>query len=106
LARQPLELTRQLLGLLDELLLSAAARAGVRRARRGAFVHLLLAPRELLEPLERLVDARVPLLLLAPLEAFVLVAELVHLELEQVGQLLALRRRPIPPAAALLALEL
>ena len=67
---------------------------------------LLLAARELLQLLGELVDLLVALLLLCALRGLVLVGHLVHLELEQVGQILGHLALPAAAtAAALLALH-
>ena len=65
---------------------------------------LLLAARELLQPLDQLVDFVVGTLLLPTADGLVLVLELVELEFEQVGQIFG--RLLATTTAALLILSL
>src|SRR5262249_29483962 len=93
LTRQLFELARGFLELLRELALVVGAQAAAGRAllhpgRPLGF--LLLALPHFLELVGELVDLLVARLLVGALLHFVLVRELVHLELEQVGKVLRL----------------
>ncbi len=93
LARQLLEPARRLFELLRELTLrvaAAAARLALACGRETALTlgFLLLPPRELLQLLGELVDLLVAALLLGALLHLVLVGELVHLQLEEIGEIL------------------
>ena len=93
LPREPLQLAGELLGLLGEPALALAAGAG-RPGREPfgdaleALLLLLLPPGELLQAFERRIELLVHLLALAPLQLLVLVAEPVHLQVEEVGEVL------------------
>src|SRR5690606_6194843 len=110
--RQPLQLPRRLLRLLSQLTLTLRTAAATllvlphRRLLAQSLVLLLLATCKLTQPLERGIDFVLVLclLLFAALHRFVLVAQLVTLQLEQVGQILRVRRPAATTAAAALLL--
>ena len=62
-----------------------------------AFIELLLSLRQFLQALERFINLLIALLLLSALHCFVLVFELVQLELEQIGQILGICLRDCDP---------
>src|SRR5690606_246318 len=101
-AREPLELARGLFGLLRKLALCAAALRGLLACTPLAFELLLLPSRQLAQSLERRVHTLLRLLPLSLLHCLVLVAQLVQLQLEQVGQVLGIRCRTTAAASALL----
>src|SRR5687767_14792211 len=104
LTRQTLELTRQLLRLLRQLPLRPAAGTGTRHllgARTHALGLLLLTSGQLAEPLERLIDTAIRLLALAAFHLLVLIAKLVVLQLEKVGEILGVRLLSAHPASGL-----
>ena len=102
-ARELLEPTRRFFDFLRELPLRVAAAAAARAlaARRHSPLPLgllLLPARQLLQLLDQFVDAAVLALLLGALLHLVLVRQLVHLELEQVGEVFGhLVWTPPPP---------
>ena len=100
LTRQLFELPRRLLGLLGQraLLIAAAARRLTGRASALPLEFLLLAPGQFLQLLGQGIDLLLGLAALGPRRRLVLVGHLVHLELEQVGQVF--RDRSGLPAAA------
>ena len=109
LARQLLETSRRFFDLFGERSLLVAAAAALLAGLRPPSLplgFLLLAPRQLLQLLEQLVELLVGLLLLRALRRLVLVGHLVELELEQVGQVLGHRALPTATAATLLAAHL
>ena len=93
LARELLEPARRFFDLLRELTLASPPPPppplGLRRQAALPLGFLLLPPRELLQLLEQLVDLLVAALLLGALLHLVLVRELVELELEEIGEILA-----------------
>ncbi|MBP1596497.1 MAG: hypothetical protein H6Q05_1874 [Acidobacteria bacterium] len=109
LPRKALKLSLQLLRFVQKLLLvlAGSSRGSLRALayKAVAFVELLLALRELLEAFRSLVDLLVASLLFAALHGFILVLELVHLKLEEVGQVLGSRLRLRSAPAAGLILE-
>ena len=93
LAREPLQLPRGLLRLLGQLPGRVAPAPALSPLLGGgptllSLQLLLLAAGELAELLHQLVDLLVGALLLAALHGLVLIAELVRLELEEVGEIL------------------
>ncbi len=109
LTRQPFETPRQFFGLLCHLALRpSTTSAGAPRLGTlpRPLVGLLLASGEPLETLERLVDIARRLLLGAVLHLLVLVAELVRLELEEVGEVFGARIPATATAAAVLHADL
>ena len=113
LARELLQPAGRFVGLVGEiaLLLSAASAARLLLPRRGPatlpFGFLFLAPRELLQLLQHLVDLPIGLFGRRLLARLVLVGHLVQFHLEQVGQVLGhLSAATTAAAALLLALDL
>ena len=104
-ARQPFQAPRELFRFLDQVLLSAAATAALLRAAPQPVLTLvlaLLAAGQLAELLHEFVDFRLRLLRGAALDRFVLVAQFVELELEQIRQILGQLLIAAATAAALL----
>jgi hypothetical protein len=90
LARKPLELARGLFGLFGERALAGAATLAALSGERLLALtlrFLLLAPRELAQLLHQRIDLLIGLLLLRALRGLVLVRQLVHILLEELGEI-------------------
>ena len=103
-ARQLLEAPRLLLHLVGEraLVLRAAPGGSLRTVGEAlsSLGLLFLAPGQLAQALQRLVDLLVRLLAFAALHALVLVLELVQLQLEEVGEVLRARAAAPAPSSS------